>query len=910
MRIQRLALAGFGPYKAEQHIDFDAFRDDGLFLITGKTGAGKSSILDAICYALYGSIPRFDGTQPRLRSDHCATDDPTFVELQFAIHDVDYLLRRVPDYERPKKSGSGTTTQKGTAELSRLVKGDWECFAVGPRVVGLELDAILGLTKDQFLQVILLAQNRFQEFLLAKNEERQAVLRSLFGTSRFEQIESALVERQKSLKARLAAGRQGIAQQAVIAADLARIRAEDVPAEPGIDWFDAAVETVLTEAAAASATAHQADEEFVALEAQYRALVETHKRQLRRDAAAVKLEALAAEGPTVDTDRDTLALARRAEVVRPQVRARKDAADAAAGAAAAEASARIGFEQFSDDAGTITREALTSTIDDVTQELGTLEAVLTEEKGVPALVAACDLLQVRVDGCDAALEQTTHLIEALPERIDLLTGRLAHAQAQAAAEVEARERTDRLTRARDAATTAAALELEYAEALRAETAASGENVAAAARVHHLMEQRLAGYAAELAGTLTDGDPCAVCGSTVHPAPAIGTGEPVTPDDIARAKHAAEKSGAALAVAGAAAHDVATTLAGARAAAGGRTPEELDEELAAARSALAEATAASAEVAELQAEQTRLRSELANARSTLIDLRAERDAQVKELIERQSRRKAVEERVRAHRGDYDTVSDHVAQLRAYRTAAVRLADAIGRTAVAGNALELATRTLLTQLAENAFEDEQSAVQAQRSTAEIAEYESRIREHDNAIAIAQSTLADPELAELLIEPVEDAEIEVAANALDTARTERDVALSAASSIAERSSQLAKIAASVHKQHTASAHLQEEFTQLTELASVVQGKDPNTKRMRLETYVLAAQLEEIVAAANTRLRIMTSGRYTLQHDDAVQYRNTQSGLGLAILDEHTGRARATHSLSGGETFLASLALALGLA
>jgi exonuclease SbcC len=83
-----------------------------------------------------------------------------------------------------------------------------------------------------------------------------------------------------------------------------------------------------------------------------------------------------------------------------------------------------------------------------------------------------------------------------------------------------------------------------------------------------------------------------------------------------------------------------------------------------------------------------------------------------------------------------------------------------------------------------------------------------------------------------------------------------------------------------------------------------------MRLETYVLAAQLEEIVAAANTRLRAMTSGRYLLEHDDSVQFRNTRSGLGLSILDQHTGRARPTHSLSGGETFLASLALALGLA
>ena len=104
--------------------------------------------------------------------------------------------------------------------------------------------------------------------------------------------------------------------------------------------------------------------------------------------------------------------------------------------------------------------------------------------------------------------------------------------------------------------------------------------------------------------------------------------------------------------------------------------------------------------------------------------------------------------------------------------------------------------------------------------------------------------------------------------------------------------------------------EFDQLQELANVVQGNEPNEKRMRLESFVLAAQLEEIVAAANLRLNTMTGGRFALEHDDQLQFRGVRSGLSLAIRDEHTGRSRAAQSLSGGEMFLASLALALGLA
>ncbi|HEV7950211.1 MAG TPA: SMC family ATPase, partial [Glaciihabitans sp.] len=107
MRIKTLALAGFGPYRSRQFVDFERFQDDGIFLISGKTGAGKSSILDAICYALYGSVPRFDSTQQHLRSDHCQPGDPSFVELIFRVHDVDYRITRTPEYERPAKRGGG-----------------------------------------------------------------------------------------------------------------------------------------------------------------------------------------------------------------------------------------------------------------------------------------------------------------------------------------------------------------------------------------------------------------------------------------------------------------------------------------------------------------------------------------------------------------------------------------------------------------------------------------------------------------------------------------------------------------------------------------------------------------------------------------------------------------------------------
>ena len=178
MRINRLTIAGFGPYKTAQHIDFDAFADDGIFLITGNTGAGKSSILDAICFALYASVPRYEGTQQQLRSDHCEPGDPTYVELWFSTGGQNYRVRRSPDYEQPKKRGTGTTKKPAAAELFIRVaeasggelidESDWQGVAAIPREVGIALDGILGLSKDQFLQVILLARIASRSFCIPR----------------------------------------------------------------------------------------------------------------------------------------------------------------------------------------------------------------------------------------------------------------------------------------------------------------------------------------------------------------------------------------------------------------------------------------------------------------------------------------------------------------------------------------------------------------------------------------------------------------------------------------------------------------------------------------------------------------------------------------------------------------------
>ncbi|MCU1408853.1 MAG: ATPase [Microbacteriaceae bacterium] len=917
MRIKHLVVCGFGPYKDEQTVDFDAFRDDGLFLISGKTGAGKSSILDAICYALYGSIPRYEATQQKLRSDYCDTDDPTFVELVFAVNGTDYRVRRTPEYARPKARGTGTTIQKPTAELFGNVDGEWHGISARPVDVGNDLDRILGLSKEQFLQVILLAQNRFQEFLLARNDDRQAVLRSLFGTRRFEQMEVALVERRKSFEAELGSAREKLAQQAAHASNL--LHGDAAPEAPDGAWFSAALVDLQGQVDAASAEAVEADAGFTTAEALRRSLVDLQKLQQRRDAALARVEALETERPDVDADREALAGALRAAAVWPQLVAWREAQAHRDEAASVEANAREAYSPFADagsgagatgttsPAAVITGAALTATIARVTKTLGSLESVLGDELQLPALADEVDRLQQRFDRCDAAVTEAAERIDALPARIDDLGDGLARARVRAAGASQATDNVERLTIARDAATCAATLAVQHSAALQQETRATGDYAAATARIHELMQQRLAGHAAELAAGLVDGEPCAVCGSAAHPAPAKSSGEPVTSDDIDEARLAAEKLQIVMDAAHADEQRLGTQLTEARTTAGQKTAEQLADEVDAANAALTEALAAGREVANLEAEHSRLRSELSMALTGLADLRTEREAAASELAARQAARMATVQRIAKHLDGYDTVSTRVRHLLAQLEAATTLSDAITEARAQERTLVSAGAVLSVQLREKAFDDEAAVHAARREPAEVTALESRIREHEQAIGTALSTLAEPELGALPIEPVD---LVPSREALDAARDQRDKALAALSSLAERHAQLTAVVRSARSQLAASAELHEAYAQLRELASVVQGNEPNTKRMRLETYVLAAQLEEIVAAANTRLKAMTSGRYLLEHDDSVQYRNTRSGLGLSILDQHTGRARPTHSLSGGETFLASLALALGLA
>ncbi len=916
MKIKRLRIAGFGPYKNEQVIDFERFDDDGIFLITGKTGAGKSSILDAVCFALYGNVPRYEGTESQLRSDYCEPEDPTFVELDFGLGEQDYRLYRTPRYEKAKKRGTGTTLAQPDARLDLRGSEGWRTIATRPVDVGHELARILPLKQDQFLQVILLAQNRFQKFLLAKTDDRRAVLRTLFGTARFEQLESVLIDRRKSLDDELVAVELRLAGLAASVAGQAQFEAAEGTADR--DWFDRAQQRLDGQFGAAIDAAEQAGTGLAAATEHHRMQEDLRRRQDRRDTAAADAAVLAGRQESVVADRVAVQAANRAARVWPLLTARREAEEMLAVAAAVEADARDRWHTLAEEepgdgpasagaAGTESHEAVGAVIEELLGRLGSLNDVLVAEHMLPGLERELAEVRTRLARHEEALAAAQARVLRLPGQIDTADRDRSVAALAAAREPEARARLTRLEAARAAAEEVSVRAAELEGAFQADGTAAAANTAAAVQFQVLVDRRLAGHAGELAEQLVDGKACEVCGSTVHPARAVSAGEPVTESDIEEARLQMTARQAALEQTRARIQEINLRLAEARGRAGDRSVDALETDVAGAAGDLAAARQAAAHEIELKGEKVRLRANLDEAGRDLAEARQAKDVDSTRLTERGSQQAGILERVAAQRGRCASVTELVDRLQRELEAARTLDDALDRSREHRGVRDAAAAAADAQLAVEGFADEAAAVAARRTEAALLQVEARIRRHDDETAAALAVLAEPELGGLPDEPVDPAP---ARRDLAAAAALRDTAIADRASLAERVTVTTGLVGEARSLFDASVELLATQSQVRALAAVVHGEEPNTKRMRLETYVLAAQLEQIIAAANGRLRTMTGGRYALEHDDSLQYRGSQSGLGLAIRDEHTGRARPTHSLSGGETFLASLALALGLA
>ena len=967
MRLHRLTMTAVGPYAGTETIDFDRFAASGLFLLTGPTGSGKTTIIDAIVFALYGDVADADdSSKDRIRSRLAGPETQTVVELVFSTSAGAYRVRRTPAYRRPKRRGTGTTPERASLKVWRLTGPDGRSAddaVLRPDEAGPELARAVGLSRSQFTQTVVLPQGKFARFLRASSDERHLLLRDVFGTRVYDDLQKELADRARGAKRAAESARADVrsAAEALIAllsgadgADGApdpadRLRLVTAAAEVDAD----AVEAVLDEARAGL------DARLARTEAD---LAGARERRSRATAALEEAKDLAAR---LARREDLMEAGRRLEDGAARAREdvdRLDAAQRAARVAGVEALARrsalgaraaledLAREGTGDGEGEGARAEMAGALDRL--DLDHLGAAAPQADPtaapppVPPLSSTAALLEDLRVRAKAARERAAALapLEELEQDLGARRAELDERRAQEAEmhdlvvrdeealaalpQDEDRLRTG-LAAARRASSRLPALELaheraaarleaherlaEVAERLEAaagavEQARTGA-LAARDRAHRLRRQWISATAAGLVGELVEGEPCPVCGSPDHPAPAEAGAEAVPRADVEQAEDEARRAEAALQEAVLDAERLRTERDAAADRAGRGTRAEAAREVESAAAALEaardEAAAEErldAELAELGRRSAELSERLAGRREALAGLRAS-----SQTLDERLRADAA--RIESARGDAGTVAELRAGHSARADADERLADltAGARDAVL-SAIE-AAGALADALRAEGFADAGALARAGLDPGAREDLARRVQETAVEAERVRRGLAEGAVAALTGE--ESADVEAAEADGEAAEAAWREAVEARSSLRARRDAVKASCRTLSRAVTALGAATGDAAALMEVSALASGSGSNRRAIPLASWVLLERFAEVLVFANQRLEHMSGGRYALVRVDDEKQAARRRGLGLGVVDRLGGEAtRDPRTLSGGETFYVSLALALALA
>ncbi|WP_455158770.1 AAA family ATPase [Schaalia cardiffensis] len=972
MRLHRLAFTAIGPFADTEVIDFTVFDDAGLFLLAGPTGAGKSMLIDAIVFALYGDVARqSDASTQRLRSDYASPRVHSEVDLIFETPAGIYRVTRTPKYV-PKGNKSARNSQ---ASLVRVIE-DPSCpegyrtiegIERGARQISSEIKRIVGLTKEQFLQTVVLPQGKFAEFLTAKSEDRESILRDIFETGVYLDFQKRLVSEANSGKARLLAAEEeclrafgalerlelkDIEVPAPLGTPSASLEAPSMspeapslspetpspepedhaslaPMDPLADegWareraehIVSTAEKLLDQARASQLPLIEAAEKAAQALAQAkedRALVEERTRLLEEKTA------LEAQGPSIAATRQKIEQARRVAAILPSLEqrdqalaARKTAHTQALHSLTACSAAQI----LTFDEASLSEELARSFLPQIenhkelrTEERARIRELLALEAGLQDRRHA---LEARVEK-RAALEATiAHLDEQLaesPRRIAMGEEALE----AMASEINGLEGGEGALERVKARMSAAQDALRLIEEMKAASQALGEAKAAArdaqitAMIAH--EQWLNQTASALAQDLEEGQACPVCGSLEHPSPMPALeGEDLSRDAITLLDRAKTQADERFTAASSAHLALVEAVKEANGRAGGDAAS-ISLELEEAQKAVERLFA----VKKLKAE---LEADLKKERETEAAVKEQRLAAKVELVERRVEITSMRESLEADErrcaeaagkaeslGDLDDALTRALTL--LKEASSGLSEFLHCSQLVASAHERA----LSALDEGGFEDTPEAHDEIRSLhaseKQITALEAEVSAYDSTLGAVTQLLASSRLSRA--EGLVPADEEPLREALNEAKKRQDEAQRRLGSLEQALKQIQS--AEVDFSHSLSQlhEVRDSFGPLKRLAGIADASSrENLLQTPLSAWVLVSRLDEVLAAANPRLLSISSGRYELVSTPDDGTRSRRSGLGLAIVDHDTEQTRSPRTLSGGESFYTSLSLALGLA
>ncbi|MGV8845179.1 AAA family ATPase [Tessaracoccus sp.] len=920
MRIHTLHIEAIGPFPGRHDINFDELSAGGLFLLEGPTGAGKSTLIDAITYGLYGTLGK--ALDSRLPSAHAPLADPV-IEVVFSTNAGIYRTRRTPPWDRPKKRGEGFTSQNATAKLWRLSSVEdhvGEAVAASAQEVGVEMQRILGLTRDQFMQTVVLPQGRFSTFLRAKPDERAAVLRDVFGTAIYQAVQDQLAEMARTARRTVTAAEGEVSSAVRSFLSLLPDESPEVSKllEAGsaldVDDMTRITDDVVTSMAVKCASADEMLQAAHAKEAGARTFLdfqkELHRNLTRRGSLLTAQVTLEQQGKAMEVCRERLAIATRAATIAGVLRAHETATKGLELAGCAMAASCSALENTVDGDLALVADlsGLRGIIDDVTGERGGLTELVQIEKGLPSRTQKLLEGETQLVQSMARLTKQHEQLLDRPVARERLSATLENLRRTATPVALAHQAALQRRAIRDAAQRAKRVTTELAKAVESLALAGTAARDAADRESAVRLRWINSIAGTLAADLEDGAPCPVCGGTEHPDPAPELPEHATLPDVDAATGQRQRAVVALQEADRIHVRLVGDLRSHLELAQHTSPADAEELLAAAETAVLDAEEAGRLIetteqamADFAVETDTITVQFA-ANETAIAIIAERQRNDRELLHTD------EERCRLTAGDCESVAAHFERLNTRLTRARSLTETRQSHRDAELRLTDATTALREAVSEAGFPDADAARNAQLGAEERGILQQNVRAHDAELLRVCSGLADESIVALTGHEVAD--VEGARAEHERCQVSLMTASAAGATAAVALEQCERARRALVRVLDRHRRLTEDAGPVQRMGELANAGEGNAKATTLSTFVLLRRFEDVVAAANDRLTVMSDGRFSLLRIDEREGRARRAGLGLSVRDHHTETNRDPHTLSGGETFYVSLCLALGLA
>ena len=841
MRPIQLTMSAFGPYAGRTVLNLDQLGEKGLYLITGDTGAGKTTIFDAITFALYGEPSGDNREASMLRSKYAEHETPTEIELVFAYGGKRYRVRRNPEYERPAKRGSGMTVQKADAELTypdgRMV--------VKSREVTAAVVSIIGLDRNQFSRIAMIAQGDFLKLLLASTEERKAIFRQIFQTGPYQVLQERLKTESGSLAGQCEALKRGISQYIggvicgednVLHLELDKAKGGQLPLEEAIDLIGRLIE------------------EDTATQAKQQATLAVTEKQL------TEINTLLGKAEEIEKARAALAAA-EASITE---KAKEEEALRSA----------LTAEQARQQEG----DSLSAAITTAQNELPRYDELESARKVLAELKQKSGKQQEALISQKSALEQAGVAFTASKKELEDIKDCGVEQEKLTIQLEQAERRKASLSALAKSLQACKQLQQDHSNAQEAYRAAANDADSKLAEYSRKNRAFLDEQAGILAQTLQVGQPCPVCGSTEHPRPAEKSKNAPTETELEKAKTASEQAQKKTADASAAAASLSGQLSTKRAEVIKQCAELLGE--CTYEDATARLLAAQEEAAALM---HGLSESLAAAKQ-----RVARKAQLEAAVpQKETEIKTLE----ASTADLDKTLTLLSEKTDVAEKALKkLSDELKFDSKAQ--AEASVRELEEKRAkmQKALEDARTAYQKGKSETDTLR---------GLIAGYKEQLADAPSIDTAAKKVEQSAL------LEDKQKRAEALTDLASRLRANQSALENI----RMQSGNLTTLEQQWTWVKAISNTANGNISGKEKIMLETYIQMTYFDRIIARANTRFMVISGGQYELKRRMEAENNRSQSGLELDVIDHYNGTERSVKSLSGGESFKASLSLALGL-